>query len=80
MNKKYIHYFETEQEYNDKRTNDYYEPWIGYIESNDSVSYNKSEYEKLLSMPLTFKITSNGDIKWQTKNASSAREIQYSKK
>lgn len=79
MNKKYIHYFDTEQEYNDKRTNDYYEPWIGYTESNDSVSYNKSEYEKLLSMPLTFKITSNGDIKWQTKNASSAREIQYSK-
>ena len=41
MRKKYIHYFKTEQEYNDKRENDYYEPWVGYTESNNSVSYNK---------------------------------------
>lgn len=46
MRKRYIHYFKTEQEYNDKRTNDYYEPWVGYTESNNHKSYNKTKYNE----------------------------------
>ena len=43
MNKKYIHYFDTEQEFDAKYNgNDYYEPWVAYVDTTDEklVTYN----------------------------------------
>jgi hypothetical protein len=39
---KYIHYFGTEAEFNEERTNNYIEPWVSYTEGGDVV-YNKPD-------------------------------------
>lgn len=78
----YIHRFNTEQEFDAKYNgNDYHEPWVSKI-NDGNVSYNKNEYETLLSMPLTFEITGDGIIYWKTKSGtpeSSLRTIEYKK-
>ena len=56
--------FNTVQEYEQKRNNDYVEPWVSYTKESGELSLNKSEEEKLFSTPLTFEITGDGDIKW----------------
>ena len=50
---KYIHYFETEAEFNEARANNYIEPWVSYTEEGGVVAYNKTEDEKLLETPFT---------------------------
>ena len=38
---KYVHLFETDAQYQQKRNNDYNEPWVSYTEETDEVNYNK---------------------------------------
>ena len=74
----YIHYFETEQEFDAKYNgNDYHEPLVSVTNSNSSINYNKGEYETLLTTPLTFEILSSGTIYWVTK--STTKTIEYKK-
>ena len=66
----FLHEFNTVSEYDDKRKNNYFEPWVSYTIENGDVEYNKTEEEKLLEMPLTFEImipegTGTGSIYWQ---------------
>ena len=76
----YLHLFETESQFRDKRINDYYEPWVSLTEeSNDRVDYNKTEYEKAPETPLTFEITRNGEIHWTSTHTAYTRTIQYKK-
>ena len=78
----YLHLFETEADFKQARENNYIEPWVSVTNTgNDEyrVDYNKSEYEKLLGTPLTFKITSNGNIVWKAQNTSYTKKIQYCK-
>lgn len=80
----YLHLFETENEFQDKRNNDYFEPWVSLtIESNDRVDYNKSEEEKerdeLLHLPLTLTIMSDGNVAWKASDTSVTKTIQYRK-
>ena len=77
---KYIHKFETTAEFEAiYNGTGYTEPWVSYTEENSKVSYNKSEYEKLLETPLTFKITSSGDIVWKASDTSVTKTIEYKK-
>lgn len=60
----YLHLFSTVSEYTEARESEYIEPWVSYTLENEQVDFNKSEYEKLLETPLTFEITSGGNITW----------------
>ena len=40
--KEYIRYFETENDYYEARSNDYYEPWVSYTEEVKRVNYNNN--------------------------------------
>jgi hypothetical protein len=66
---KYIHHFNSVNEYNEYAfSSAYTEPFVATCvpmeEAHDDklVKYNKTEKEKLLEMPLTFEILSNGNI------------------
>ena len=82
---KYIHLFENESDYNAARSNGYKEPWVSATNigevANPSyrVNYNKSEEEKLLGTPLTFEITSAGNIVWKANNTAYTVTLEYSK-
>ena len=76
---KYIHLFETEQQFQDKRNNDYLEPWVSLTEDIERIDYNKTEREKLLGTPLTFEIQSNGEIRWKANSTGATKTIEYSK-
>ena len=87
MKKSYIHLFKTVEEYSDKRENDYYEPWVSFTKdgADGFVSYNKTEREKLLKMPLTFEITDNDTVLsigpgelYESIVSFSAKTIEYS--
>lgn len=79
----YIHLFQTVDEYNEARANDYLEPWGSYILENERVNYNKDEREKLRGTPLTFEITGDGVLYWKWAKTGTynnyERTIQYSK-
>ena len=75
----YIHLFDTVSEYEESRNNNYYEPWVSYIEENGAINYNKTEYEKLLETPLTFEITSDGNIVWKAQHTAYTKTIEYKK-
>ena len=75
----YLRLFDTELQYNNARSNDYYEPWTSLVLENSGVSFNKSEEEKLLATPLTFEITSDGNIRWKTSSTAGTRTIEYKK-
>lgn len=68
----YIHLFDTEENFNTVRSENYYEPWVSYTEDIERVDYNKPDYSKL---PLTFEILGSGNITW----ALEAHTVQYSK-
>ncbi len=57
----YVHYFETKQDYDNKRNNNYYEPWLSLVEPTNEIDYN---YPKEYKEPLTFEIQSDGKISW----------------
>ena len=57
----YVHYFETKQDYDNKRNNNYSEPWLSLVEPTNEIDYNiAKEYKE----PLTFEILSDGKISW----------------
>jgi len=75
----YLHYFETNSEFSAAYNGeDYLEPWVSLTSENEKVKYNKTEYEKLFSVPLTFEIQSDGIIYWKAGNSASASTIEYS--
>lgn len=77
--KKYSRYFETENDYNSARTNNYVEPWVSYTKATSAVTYNKTEREKLLETPLTFEITGDGNITWKAQHTTYICTIEYKK-
>ena len=82
---RYMHLFENQTDYNNARSNDYKEPWVSATNigevANPSyrVNYNKSEKEKLLGTPLTFEITSSGEIYWKSTDTAYTVTLEYSK-
>ena len=70
----YIHYFESETEFNQARKNNYIEPWVSLTEG-EKVAYNKSKDEKLLETPFTIEALGSGNINW----ALGDKTVQYSK-
>ena len=74
----YLHLFETQAAHDAVYNgSEYTEPWVGLVTANNTLKYNKSEYEKLLSTPLTFEIQSSGTIIFQHNSAS--KTIEYKK-
>ena len=68
--------FQTVSQYENKRNNDYIEPWVSLTVENSKVNLNKSQREKLLGTPLTFEITGAGNIMW---DGYPYRTIEYKK-
>ena len=82
--RKYIYHFDTEADFNEMRSvENYDEPWVSLTEDVERIDFNKTEEEKererLLEMPLTFEIQSDGDIVWKTTNTGYTKTIEYSK-
>lgn len=76
--------FETVEEYERARAMEYSEPWTSLVDSIERVDYNMTEEERrerLKKQPLTFKVTSDGVIRWTSSytNSSVYKTIQYSK-
>ena len=79
---KHIFLFDTVEQYNEKRENDYIEPWLSYTRENEKVNLNKSEEEKLLATPLTFEVSGASEgayVGWKTSYPEYAKTIQYKK-
>lgn len=77
----YIREFETVSAYTTSRENDYIEPWVSLTDSTGDLNYNKSEYEKLLSMPLTTIAKENGTISfniWKSMSTDMITSVSYS--
>ena len=83
--KRFLHLYETtaefEAEYNNEET--YHEPWVSYVRENSAVTFNKPEEEDLRNIPLTFEITSDGNITWSCQDfeeyITAGHDIQYKK-
>ena len=75
----YIHLFETQSEYETERTTNYKEPWVSYTKATSAVTYNKTEREKLLEIPLTFEVIGDGNITWKAQDTAYIRTIEYKK-
>ena len=75
-----IHLFETEQQFQEKRNNNYLEPWVSLTDDSNRVDYNKTEREKLLETPLTFEVLSPGELFFgHLPSDEFSRTIEYSK-
>ena len=75
----YLHLFETQAAHDAVYNGSgYTEPWTALVTANNSISYNNPEY-KLRSTPLTFEITSDGNIVWKAITSNSAKTIEYKK-
>ena len=79
---KYLHVFNSETDYNTVRESNYKEPWVsatnmGVGDSTPSyrVDYNINPKE----IPLTFEITSAGNIVWLTYDSEYTVTLEYSK-
>lgn len=75
----YVRLYENQEQYAAERSGNYFEPWLSLTVQEDRVDYNKTEEEKLLGMPLTFEIVSDGNIVWRARNAGSTKTIEYKK-
>lgn len=72
----FLHLFETENEFKPVyKGDDYKEPWVSYTVQAETVNYNKSEEEKLLSTPFMIEALESGNIAWALNN----KTIEYSK-
>ena len=73
-----LHYFEQETDFENNYWGDnYIEPWVSC--TRHKVKYNKTEYEKLISMPLTFEMLETGSIVFTTNTSGFSRTITFSK-
>ena len=78
----YLHKFETVSAFTEARTENYREPWVSAIVENRRVNYNKTDEEKreeLLNKPLTFKVTSDGVVRWRANRTANTITIEYKK-
>ena len=86
---KYLHVFKNDIDYQIERLNNYLEPWVSATNISENgggvgsitsyrVNYNKNEEEKNLETPLTFEITSDGNIVWKANNTAYTTTIEYS--
>ena len=75
----YIRYYLSAATYSDDRLNNYFEPWVSYTEEDDMLAYNKTEKEKKGEVPLTFEITSPGNIRWSAYSTAYTTTIEYKK-
>lgn len=79
----YVHLFETNNDFqSDYHGSVYTEPWTSYNLERHSLEYNKTEYERLHEIPLTFEIITDGNIVWKTTETSAGTmplTIEYSK-
>lgn len=79
----YVHLFETNNDFqSDYHGSGYTEPWTSYNLERHSLEYNKTEYERLHEIPLTFEIITDGNIIWKTTETSAGTiplTIEYSK-
>lgn len=57
---KYIHLFQTKEEFNQAISNNFTEPWVSYTKENDKVDYYKTEEERRLGKPFTIEATQDG--------------------
>ena len=84
---KYLHYFEAEGAFENAYYGEkYHEPWVSrtidWDLETDRVDYNMSEEEKrdrYKKIPLTFEITSDGDIRWVASATTFTKTIEYKK-
>ena len=72
----YIHLFQTVNEFNSARTNNYVEPWLSYTKENSGLTFNKTEEEKLPETPLTFIAQENGTFKFS--GSTTSNTLKYS--
>lgn len=74
----FLHYFEQETDFENNYWGDnYIEPWVSC--TRHKVKYNKTEYEKLISMPLTFEMLEDGSIIFTASSSSISKTIKYRK-
>lgn len=57
---KYIHLFQTNEEFNQAIDNNFTEPWVSYTKENDKVDYYKTEEARKLEKPFTIEATQDG--------------------
>lgn len=57
---KYIHLFQTKEEFNQAVEDTYTEPWVSYTKENDKVDYYKTEYEYKCKQYFTIEATQGG--------------------
>ena len=82
---RYVHLFDTLNEYKSARALNYKEPWFSYTRETSGVSYDKTEEEKMKEGPLTFEILSGGSIWWKVQSFPideyelAARTLEYSR-
>ena len=77
----HIRLYRSVEEFNSAYTGDeYIEPWVSLCLENSGVSFNKTWYDKLIGVPLTFNIISGGTIEYGLSNGniSYAKTIEYS--
>ena len=72
----YLHLFENETQYQQKRDNDYEEPWVSYIDDIERVDFNISKAEKMRE-PLTFEILGNGTVSWIMESYPEGYGLEY---
>ena len=79
---KYIHKFNTNDDYRNYIMSAYEEPHVSYTKSTNKIKYNLSndeQYEFFKNLPLTFVILDAGNIIWTTSSSSYNNTIKYSK-
>ena len=80
---KNIRLFKTEAAFEAAYNGDeYVKPWVSATLTGDSeyrVNYNKTKEEELRGTPLTFEITSDGNVVWKAQQAIYAKTIEYKK-
>lgn len=57
---KYIHLFQSTEEFNQAIDNNFTEPWVSYTKENDKVDYYKTEDARKLEKPFTIEATQDG--------------------
>ena len=57
---KYIHLFQTKEEFNQAVENNFTKPWVSYTKENDKVDYYKTEYERKCKQYFTIEATEDG--------------------
>ena len=82
---RYLHYFQNQEDFEEAyNSGQYEEPWTSFVnDSEKTVTFDRFNYDELKKMPLTFEITSNGNITWSyynSRNYEDAHATIYYKK